>query len=119
MGKIDKTDIHQLMIEKYNGHLVYRARQCRFVVDKGWNVSEEDGSKESREHCTHCQLLSLSLAAKDSSYSGESPDQLETNLDARRKRGRPKGGRKRIMDAEKEDDTTSTPKTKKRYWGSL
>ena len=118
-AKIEKTDIHQLMIEKYDGHLVYRARQCRFVVDKGWNVSEEDGSKESREHCTHCQLLSLSLAAKDSSYSGESPGQLETNLDARRKRGRPKGGRKRIVDAEREDDTTSTLQNQEEILGEL
>ena len=105
-SKIEKSDILQLMIEKYDGRMVYRARQCGFVVDRE-RIAAEEGGEESREHCSHCQILSLALASKDPSFSDKSPGKLESDLDGRRKRGRPKGNRKRVREDEREIESTN------------
>jgi len=102
-SKIEKSDILQLMIEKYDGRMIYRARQCSFIVDQEKTTRDEQTGEERPEHCPHCRILSLALASKDpSSFSDDSPGQLESDLDSRRKRGRPKGSRKRIREEEKE-----------------
>merc|ERR1719266_3121455 len=86
--------------------MVYRARQCSFIVDQERTRGEE-GGEESREHCPHCRILSLALASKDPGFSEDSPGQLESDLDGRRKRGRPKGSRKRIREEEREVETAN------------
>ena len=103
-SKMEKSDVLQLMIEKYDGRMVYRSRQCSFVVDQEKATAEQMG-EESRGHCPHCRILSLALASKDPSFSEDSPGQLESDLDSRRKRGRPKGSRKRTKEEEKEVET--------------
>merc|ERR1719234_834611 len=95
------------MIEKYDSRMVYRARQCSFIVDQERSTVEEIGGEESREHCPHCRILSLALASKDpSTFSEDSPGQLESDLDGRRKRGRPKGRRKHLREEEEREVET-------------
>ena len=93
-----KTDIPHILLEKYDGQLVYRARECSYIVDQETNGV--GGGKERREHCPHCRLLSSSLAARAGSLLQE-PAREERG--ERRKRGRPRGSSKRAIVEEEEE----------------
>ena len=92
-----KADIPHLLLEKYDDRLVYRARECSYIVDQETNGV--GGGRESREHCPHCRLLSSSLAARAGSLLQEPAGEERGE---RRKRGRPRGSSKRAVVEEEE-----------------
>lgn len=86
-----REDIPHILIEKYDGRLVYRARECGYIVDQ-----ETSGpSQESREHCPHCRILSSSLRVRGGTQVTLTEPEERGE---KRKRGRPKGGRKVILE---------------------
>jgi len=61
-----KEDIPLLLIEKYDGRLVYRSRDCQYIVDQECSQptinKDIQDTKEHKDHCPHCISLSVSLA---------------------------------------------------------
>lgn len=72
LDRLGRADIGQLLIERFQGRLVYRARRCRFLITSTEAV------------CPHCLVLSCSLKEK---YF---PIYLENKSPVKSRRGRPK-----------------------------
>jgi len=94
--KIKKSDIQHILIEKYNGCVFYRSKDCKFIVDN--NTNSLNANSESRKHCPECRIFTSTIVARFSNKSLDDfvvPDQeVERELSKKRK-GRPKGSRNR------------------------
>jgi len=98
LQKIRKSDIPNLLLEKYNGSLIYRARDCRFVVD--CKIGET-------LHCMQCRLMGVELDEKYSKSRSLSDfvvpdDAVDEDLggtlvsNSKKRRGRPKGSKNKL-----------------------
>ena len=72
LDRLGRADIGQLLIERFQGRLVYRARRCSFLITSTEAV------------CPHCLVLSCNLKEK---YF---PTYLENKSPVKSRRGRPK-----------------------------
>jgi len=100
-SKIKKSDIQHLLIEKYNGKVFYRSKDCKFIVDN--NTNSLNANSESRNHCPECRIFTSTIVDRFANKSLDDfvvPDH-EVELEDygnKRKRGRPKGSRKRMRE---------------------
>ena len=65
--RLRKNDIQFILLEKYNGGIIYRSRNCKFVIDSLEMVREEnDQNYKSIFHnrCKHCQEFYTDIDVK-------------------------------------------------------
>lgn len=101
---LTKSDIPDIMIEKYNGAVVHRARTCPYIIDQETKAA---AASPSSQHCKDCRTLSSALASRDLAKFIVPDEEVMEERGERRKRGRPKGSRKRdrVEEDEVEEDT--------------
>ena len=99
--KIKKSDIQHILIEKYNGKVFYRSKDCKFIVDN--NTNSLNANSESRNHCPECRIFTSTIVDRFGSKNLEDfvvPDNETEQEFSKKKRGRPKGSRKRLRENE-------------------
>ena len=99
--KIKKSDIQHILIEKYNGKVFYRSKDCKFIVDN--NTNSLNANSESRNHCPECRIFTSTIVDRFGSKNLEDfvvPDNETEQEFSKKRRGRPKGSRKRLRENE-------------------
>jgi len=110
-GKINKSDIQHLLIEKYNGRVAFRSRDCNYVVDN--NANQVRASEESRLHCPQCRIFTSTVLDRfhtkrvTHEFLASDEEEEEKPDMARRRRGRPKGSKHTIKAREIEEASES------------
>ena len=56
-ARLRKNDIPFILLEKYNGGLIYRSRNCSYVIESSKIQSEEEAHNQSifKNRCKNCQ----------------------------------------------------------------
>jgi hypothetical protein len=99
--KIKKSDIQHILIEKYNGKVFYRSKDCKFIVDN--NTNSLNANSESRNHCPECRIFTSTIVDRFGSKNLDDfvvPDNETEQEFSKKRRGRPKGSRKRLRENE-------------------
>ena len=60
--RLRKNDIPFILIEKYNGSLIFRARNCKFVFQR--NGCDSDKNDIFRNNCEHCKDIYTQMDLK-------------------------------------------------------
>ena len=60
--RLRKNDIPFILIEKYNGSLIFRARNCKFVFQR--NGCDSDKNEIFRNNCEHCKDIYTQMDLK-------------------------------------------------------
>ena len=105
-SRMKKSDYNDVSICRFSNDVVYRARLCNFVVD----TSEDETSLHPNSRCCECRQFFNELDVKyfqgKLSQQPEPPPDLSENFDSveaeKRKRGRPKGSKKKNILSEPE-----------------